>query len=699
MSKFVKQLTHVVMLAFIAVTLSGCGGGDDGSDAATATPLWCKAPNTISEDGTTCEYTPSACNYPEVANDQGLCVMDMNQWIDGSNGITMPTPEYVPQAGEVVLYYALTNGEYDTWGLHAWNNDECNSYSDFERPSGGTDWTAPINPTGIDPNFGAYWVMNIIEEPNCAWFIPHSLDLDAQTADLKAELYTAAQNPTGAFFVLEGSEQYIFPYPRTFESLVVPGGGTLQCEAPLIPNEAGDECIEDPSIPVTFTPGDTELYLRGSMNEWAANDDFKFVYYESVYTVTAHFEPSADAYEFKVADADWSESTSFGAMAEDEVVVIGEGKTLTVIEGQNIQFTTAEGGSFQFTFDATNPEEPVLTVTETLYPRTMYVKGSLNEWSNTTPMMYQGDSIYTIDYALEAGDYEFKVADANWTEDTNFGAAEGDEQLEIDMPKSLVFGEGVAMNIKMTIAEAGNYRFTLDATMLTEPTITVSNAIPYGNTTLYLKGTMNEWGGNLEGYALSYADNHYTLITVLPAGDHEFKIADEAWSDTATLGAMEGEQDVMLGEAKTLTLPGDNLRLSVEADTLVMIDVNAVDKNAPVLNISEYTAFQGRTMYLKGSMNGWSNDDAYIFTVSSPGMYSLTTTLDVASYEFKIADADWQDDSTVGAVTGDDQVMLDTPHTTTLPGDNLKLDITEAKEYTFTLDATKASPVLTVSGG
>ena len=699
MSKFVKQLTHVVMAAFIAVTLAGCGGGDDGSNATQTTPLWCKAPNTISADGTSCEFVPSACNYPEVANDQGLCVMDMNPWIDGANGITMPTPEYVPQAGEVVLYYALENGEYDTWGLHAWNNDECNSYADFERPTGGTDWTAPIAPTGIDPNFGAYWVMNVIESPNCAWFIPHSLDLGLQTADLQAELYSAVQNPTGAFFVLEGNEQYIFPYPRTFESLVVPGGASLQCEPPLILNEAGDECIEDPSIPDVFTPGDTELYLRGSMNEWAGGDDYKFVYYDNVYTFTTHLDPSVDAYEFKIADADWSASTSFGAASGEEEVVIGEGKTLTVVDGQNIKFTTAEGGSFQFSFDATDPEAPVLSVTEVLYSRTMYVKGTINGWSNTTPMTYQGNNIYTIDYALEAADHEFKIADANWTEDTNFGAAEGDEQLQIDTPKSLVFGEGVAMNIKMTIAEAGNYRFTLDATEPSAPSVTVSNAIPYGNATLYLKGTMNGWGGELQGYDFSYADNHYTLVTVIPAGDHEFKVADEAWSDSATLGAVEGDDTVTLGEAKTLMLPGANLKLSLAADTLVMIDVNATDKNAPIMTISEHMPFQGRTMYLKGTMNSWSNDDNYTFSETSVGVFTFSVMFAVGSYEFKIADADWQNDSTVGAVEGDENITIDMPHAATMPGANFKLDISEEKVYLLTLDATKASPMLTVSGG
>ena len=70
----------------------------------------------------------------------------------------------------------------------------------------------------------------------------------------------------------------------------------------------------------------------------------------------------------------------------------------------------------------------------------------------------------------------------------------------------------------------------------------------------------------------------------------------------------------------------------------------------------------------------------------------------VAAYEFKIADADWQDDSTLGAVAGSEAVTLGMANTLTLPGDgNLTLDISEEQEYTFTVNAAKPSmPVLTV---
>jgi hypothetical protein len=103
----------------------------------------------------------------------------------------------------------------------------------------------------------------------------------------------------------------------------------------------------------------------------------------------------------------------------------------------------------------------------------MYVKGTMNEWSNAQEMVYDGNNIYSSEYVLDATSYEFKVADADWTEATNFGAATGDEALELDMTKDLVFGEGIAQNITLDIVTAGTYKFSLDATDTSAPVLTV----------------------------------------------------------------------------------------------------------------------------------------------------------------------------------------------------------------------------------
>lgn len=714
MSKCITQLTSMVMIVFFAVTLIGCGGSDDGSNAELTSPLWCKAPNTISEDGTSCEFVPSACNYPEVANDDGVCVMDMNEWIDGSNGIDMPQPAYTPKAGEVVLYYALSGDESDTvkykdWGLHAWNDDNCKSYADY-ADDGGTAWDTPLAPTAIDPNFGAYWVMKLIETPNCVNFIPHKGD--EKTPDLQADLYSAAQNPTGAFFVLQGYEQYVFPYPRTFDSLVVPGGGS------------------EPEDPPKFTPGeDTKLYLRGGMNNWEVTegDLYEFDYYDQVYTLTVFLEGSDDPYEFKIADMEWSNISSFGVAKDDDkedeqIVELGaeHTKELTSDEGQNLSLKVTVDGNFQFSFDATDPEKPKLTVTSVHFDKTLYVMDTTknndddnnNDNQTTTPMVYQGNNIYFHEQDLVKGDFLFKVADSRLTDETYFGAATENELLGLDEVKTLVNGKEVAQNVKLSIEESGKYRFILDGTDLIKPTIQVLSTVPYGTSVLYLRGNMNNWVDDedeMVPFKFNYADNHYTLVTTLKSEvEHEFKIADLSWTDGTNFGAAEGEQQVSLDEAKTLDSPGGNLKLTIEndegsgdenLDLLVAFDLDATDSSKPKLTVSKYIPLEGQVVYLRGSMNGWAKLDAYQLSEESLGVYSVTTTLEAGDYEFKVADENWGDKSTVGAIKDSEQVTLGEPLTATLKGENFKLSISDeqAGSYKFTVNLSTGIPVITVA--
>lgn len=708
MTGYTKQLASVI-LAIMVTVLTGCGGSDD-TTIVTEAPLWCKSPETINDTGTACELVITQCNYPEVANPETLlCEMSTEAWIDGSNGITMPEPVYVAGAGEVVYYYNLSSGDYTGWGLHAWNNADCQSYADYDRPEGGTAWGSSLPYDGIDPNFGAYWVLNIIETPNCTNFIPYNFDAGIQTSDLSVDLSSATTNPTGNFYVLEGNETTIFPYPRTFDSLVVPGGSTpppLTCEAPLVLNEAGDECITDPTALEVFDPAATTLYLKGSFNDWANDENFVFAYEDDTFIMVASLAASTEPYEFKIADANWSEPTSFGAAEGEAEVTLDTSKNLVVGEGVtvNLSLTVASDTNYQFVFNAKDPENPTLTVTEVVYNKAMYVKGSMNDWSATAAMTYQGNSIYESIYTLDATSYEFKVADAAWTEETNFGAAAGDEAITLDIGKSLVFGEGVAMNITMTIAEAGNYKFVLDATLPEAPVLTVSTAVPYGNNALYMKGTMNDWT-QTEGFGLAYADNHYTLVTLLNPATHEFKIAPDDWNDAATIGGFPDNNVITLDTALDVAVKNDggseNLRLVVDTAAMYSLDVDATNKAAPTLLVKEYIPFMARTMMLKGTMNGWSNDVAYEF-IYDAGMFTLETTLEAATHEFKIASADWEDDSTIGALPDASVVTVDTPLTVAVKddggADNLRLVVDATTTYIFTVDATTVgAPVLTVT--
>ena len=98
----------------------------------------------------------------------------------------------------------------------------------------------------------------------------------------------------------------------------------------------------------------------------------------------------------------------------------------------------------------------------------MYLRGLDSVWDAVNQLGF-GNSVYSIEIATTAGLKEFKFADAEWTDGTNFGFAQ------------IVVGEGsVALtekeggNIEFT-AEEGTYIFTLDGSVDSAmPTVTVT---------------------------------------------------------------------------------------------------------------------------------------------------------------------------------------------------------------------------------
>lgn len=67
--------------------------------------------------------------------------------------------------------------------------------------------------------------------------------------------------------------------------------------------------------------GETTLYLRGSMNNWAALDEYAFQYRCDAYYLNVDFAASHD---FKVADAAWRDASTFGAVAGGDGLLLAE---------------------------------------------------------------------------------------------------------------------------------------------------------------------------------------------------------------------------------------------------------------------------------------------------------------------------------------------------------------------------------------
>ena len=160
----------------------------------------------------------------------------------------------------------------------------------------------------------------------------------------------------------------------------------------------------------------------------------------------------------------------YGSGESSAAVTVGTEKLLAV-KGANMTMDIASDGQYQFMFDASNLEEPLMTVfnAEMFGETQVYLRGSLNDWSTDNPLIYAGDAMYSTSMTLEAGDYEFKVASEDWNT-VDYGGS-GDAPVAVLGEAALL--EAVGANIALSIPTAGDYRFTVQGPDLSKLTVTV----------------------------------------------------------------------------------------------------------------------------------------------------------------------------------------------------------------------------------
>ena len=119
----------------------------------------------------------------------------------------LPAPVLYASENKAVLYYNRPDGEYDDWKLHIWNGGLCDSYTDEQMD--GVTWGNGVVHTGVDPNYGAYWELDLKPEyTDCANYIIHFGDDKEQGgADKIMDLTTDRTN-----WVLQGVTD-TFPTP------------------------------------------------------------------------------------------------------------------------------------------------------------------------------------------------------------------------------------------------------------------------------------------------------------------------------------------------------------------------------------------------------------------------------------------------------------------------------------------------------
>lgn len=118
------------------------------------------------------------------------------------------------------------------------------------------------------------------------------------------------------------------------------------------------------SCPTGAPLGPTTLFLRGSMNNWAALDDYAFQYSCDAYYLNVNLPTR---HEFKIADAAWQETTSFGSASSTALVPGGAGNFSYNFDGEHTVRLAFAGGKPQLSIGEKSFATPELrAVTEPL---------------------------------------------------------------------------------------------------------------------------------------------------------------------------------------------------------------------------------------------------------------------------------------------------------------------------------------------
>jgi cyclomaltodextrinase / maltogenic alpha-amylase / neopullulanase len=163
--------------------------------------------------------------------------------------------------------------------------------------------------------------------------------------------------------------------------------------------------------------------------------------------------------------------------------------------------------------------------------RALYLRGTFNSWNTVDTQRFAYIcNRFELVTAL-AGAHTFKVGDDEWSKDADFGA----KQTAPGKPWQLSpKGSGIHYTFQ------GMHRIVLKMSPTNNPTLSITTCPPppLGETTLFLRGSMSNWTA-LDAFAFTYSCDAYYLNVKLK-GQHEFKIADAAWTSGNTLGGSNG---------------------------------------------------------------------------------------------------------------------------------------------------------------
>lgn len=112
----------------------------------------------------------------DIAASDGKDAVTKTVTVEVTASTNSSKPSVQPSSSQAVIYYQRADNNYENWILHAWNDEACNGYAQFDDPGGdntGTQWEVGLNPTGTDDNFGVYWLVDTKDIGSCINYIVH----------------------------------------------------------------------------------------------------------------------------------------------------------------------------------------------------------------------------------------------------------------------------------------------------------------------------------------------------------------------------------------------------------------------------------------------------------------------------------------------------------------------------------------------
>ena len=239
--------------------------------------------------------------------------------------------------------------------------------------------------------------------------------------------------------------------------------------------------------------------LAGTMNGWDTAANTMHSVGGSKVAVTMHLE--AGTYEFKIVyNGGWYGNSG---------TVNGSTNTGWVMDGgDNCKLNAVYTGNYTFVYDtAENKLEVSCEITEPLY-----LRGSFNEWGTGADyvLSYQGNGTYSVSIVLEAGTYEFKVANADWT--SNFMS----ENASVTMTEK--------SRLTVMLTDKGNNEYEVRHETEAERITIGSSSLVLGNElAMYFYVPKAELSGTdyVAVVTKSYADGRADVVEEIPFADWE----------------------------------------------------------------------------------------------------------------------------------------------------------------------------------